>query len=86
MLLFVTNSGSDWDESVTSMTKMGHPQHMGSDLRGGVAEFCYFDTANETGFVVESVVAPKSDFIAPDRLPVDPRVFAIDFTQLITVD
>lgn len=81
LLLYVTGAPEQWESDVRGMAAMGHPQLMGSDLNGGVAEFCYFDTAADTGFVTEGVLGgkpgatPKPEWLEP--------YYVIDFADLI---
>ncbi|WP_425307517.1 hypothetical protein AADG42_01720 [Ammonicoccus fulvus] len=86
MLLYVTASGTEWDKTVKDMADLGHHQHMGSDLRGGAAEFCYFDTAKDVGFVVESVYGGKPDPVPAEQHLADPEIFEVDFNDLINAD
>lgn len=81
LLLYVTGDAEQWASDVRAMDVLGHPQLMGSDLNGGAAEFCYFDTAATTGFVVEGVLGGKSG-APPDPALVEPY-YVVDFGQLI---
>lgn len=81
LLLYVTGSADQWQSDVAGMAALGHPQLMGSDLTGGGAEFCYFDTAEATGFVIEGVWGGKSS-TPPDPALLEPW-YVVDFTELI---
>lgn len=76
---WMTTEDTEWDEVVASMTEAGHPLCMGSDLRGGAAEFGYFDTFDALGgYLIEIVVRrepPKPEFAAPD--------WVVDFEELV---
>ena len=82
LLLYVTGAPEQWEANVRGMELMGHPQLMGSDLNGGAAEFCYFDTAAATGFVIEGVLGGKS-VTPPDPESVEPY-YIVDFGRLLT--
>lgn len=69
---YLTFENSDWDQSVASMEALGSPLCMGSGLRGGAAEYGYFDTFNPlSGFLIEGVIR---------RHPADPQYLAPDWT------
>ncbi|SDB80576.1 Glyoxalase/Bleomycin resistance protein/Dioxygenase superfamily protein [Raineyella antarctica] len=68
---YLTMDAADWTASVEAMTQLGAPLCMGSDLRGGAAEYGYFDTFDHLGgFLVEGVHR---------RFPAEPRYLAPDW-------
>lgn len=67
---YITTSDDEWDATVASMKSMGAELCMGSDLRGGAAEYGYFDTFDKLGgFLIEAVVRrrpPEPQYLNPD--------------------
>lgn len=67
---WMTKDDAEWDRVVKDMTDAGHPLIMGSDLRGGAAEFGYFDTFDALGgYLIEIVVrrrTPDAKYAQPD--------------------
>lgn len=74
---WMTTSVEEWNKSVSKMTDAGHGLCMGSELRGGAAEFGYFDTFDALGgYLIEIVVRrhqPAPEFMAPD--------YVVDFRE-----
>lgn len=70
MFPYLTKDQADWDLSVTTMAELGAGLCMGSDLRGGAAEYGYFDTFDQLGgYLIEGVIRrfPAEDrYMAPD--------------------
>lgn len=67
---WMTKEDEAWDSIVARMTEAGHPLIMGSPLRGGAAEFGYFDTFDSLGgYLIEIVIrrhTPKEKYAQPD--------------------
>lgn len=77
---WMTTEDAAWDKVVADMTDAGHPLVMGSPLRGGAAEFGYFDTFDALGgYLIEVVIR---------RFPAEPQYMApdwiVDFAELET--
>lgn len=71
MFSYLTADQADWDATVATMTDLGAGLCMGSDLRGGAAEYGYFDTFDQLrGFLIEGVVR---------RFPAEPQYLAPDW-------
>ncbi len=79
---YLTTDGADWTSTVESLTALGAPLCMGSDLRGGASEYGYFDTFDTLGgFLIEGVHRrfPAEDrYMAPD--------WEVDFSTLVEED
>lgn len=67
---WMTTDDAEWDRVVADMSDAGHPLCMGSPLRGGAAEFGYFDTFDALGgYLVEVVIRRRpalEEYQAPD--------------------
>lgn len=76
MLLHVTSDAADWARTGEWLDSIGLPLLMGSDLRHGVAHFCYFDThADLGGFTIEAVF--RNTAVAPPAP--SPTTYTVDF-------
>lgn len=79
---YLTTDAGDWAATVESLTALGVPLCMGSDLRGGASEYGYFDTFDRLGgFLIEGVHRrfPAEDrYMAPD--------WEVDFSTLVEKD
>lgn len=75
---WMTTEEQQWEEMITTMTDAGYPLCMGSPLRGGAAEFGYFDTVDALGgYLVEVVLRSRPappEYQAPD--------WVIDYQEL----
>lgn len=70
LFTYLTFDNGDWDQSVAAMEALGAPLCMGSGLRGGAAEYGYFDTFDPlAGFLIEGVIrrhTAEPQYLAPD--------------------
>lgn len=75
---WMTREEDVWRQVVADMTAAGHPLVMGSPLRGGAAEFGYFDTFDALGgYLIEVVIRrhpAREEFMRPD--------WVVDFSEL----
>lgn len=79
MFPFLTKEEGQWQQVADDMTALGCPVVMGSDLRGGAAAYCYYDTFEQLhGFLVEGVwrrFPAKDEYMAPD--------FTVDYATAV---